>query len=342
MQSKLLFVARAVAPIAGALAMLSNAHAAYTVVEDDLYPTKVVTAPSETIQVAFNRGATSLNPTARAFLSGLMPRLEGAAKVHIVGRIDSAAATESRRNEALAHARASTLRTHLIRAGVPASIIEIDTDLSANPLASTGVSPTDLIITSKNVLRPAQQARAQTSETHATPHEYRYLGQAGNGPDHRQSPTATVAALPVAAAPKAGDQHLIAYINQAVLSGQMAPAVAIQLLRALSENTPPTHSMAAAQSVAVAAPQAPSRVERWLLNAQMTLKENMDQWAQTSGWRPTVWDAANFYQVTSNATLDGAFPDVLKRVADSTGLNICVMTREKFVRVTDANVPCGK
>ncbi|WP_162290889.1 TcpQ domain-containing protein [Acidovorax carolinensis] len=342
MRKKLLSVARAVVPIAGALAMISNAHAAYTVVEDDLYPTRVVAAPSETFHVAFNKGATALNPTARAFLSGLMPRLEGVAKIHIVGRIDSAVATESRKNEALAHARASTLRTYLIRAGVPASVIEIDTDLSANPLASTGVSPTDLIITNKNDLRAVQQARVQTSATHATPHEYRYLGQAGTSTEPRQTPTAPVAPVPVVATPKAGDQHLIAYINQAVLSGQMAPAVAVQLLRTLSETAAPPQSGAVAQSIAVAPPQAPARVERWLLNAQMTLKENMDQWAQASGWRPTVWDAANFYQVTSNATLDGAFPDVLKRVADSTGLNICVMTREKVVRVTDANVPCTK
>lgn len=353
MQHKLLTVVRALAPIAGALVMVANVHAAYTVVDDDLFPTKVVSAPPETLQIAFNRGAAALNPTARAFVSSLIPRLENAAKIVIVGRIDNSIATENRQQESLAQARAAALRTYLVRAGIPSSIVEVGTDLSANPLASSGISPAELIITSKSDLRATQQARAQPSTSDPTiPHEYRNLKQGYAEAHARPAPSAPTynpppPALPTAAAPSrssAADQRLIEYINQAVQSGQMSPVVAIQLLRSLVDVGIPTQPVAAAPApTAIAAYLAvPARVERWTLNAQMTLKENMDQWAQASGWRPTVWEASNFYQVTSTTTLDGAFPDVLKRVADSTGLNICAMPREKYVRVTDANVPCSK
>lgn len=372
MRPKLFSLRRSVAPIAGALALMTNAHATYTVIDDDLYPTAAVEArdrsspatdwSADKFKVGFTKGSTVIGPLARPFVDDLIPRLQAATRIRIVGRTDSASATENKKQHALGLARASALRAYLVRAGIPSDIIQVEVDATGNPLASNGISQADIYISSRSEPRAAYPARAQirAPQESAIPHDYRYLNQ-----DAGTTAARLMTSVPASVAPQAQpignrastDERVIQYINQAVQSGQMLPSVAAQILRSLAEA-----SNAAQQPAPVAAPApafqspvlpvsypptvpatpAPIRVERWVLDARMTLKDNLDEWAKASGWRPTNWEAGNFYQVTNTTVLDGAFPDVLKRIADSTGLNICAITREKYVRVTDANVPCRK
>jgi hypothetical protein len=328
MRSSINSVCRSVAPLVGVLALASPAHATYTVVDADLYPTAVLEgrgrplqppAP-ENLKVAFARGSTRLGPIARATVESLLPRLRSAAAIKIIGHVDSATPTESEQQHVLAMTRASALRAYLVKAGVPASIIDIDADGSGNPTAKSGISAADLLVTAKPDPRAsvAAQAREQirVDTDRAIPGVYPHLQQ--------QEPTA-------ASGETAADSRLVEYINRAVQSGQMAPAVAAQILRSLATTR---------GSTSAPAPAAPVRIERWVLDARFTLRDNLDEWARISGWRPVLWEASNFYRVTRTSTLDGAFPDVLRRIADSTGLNICVHTGEKVVRVTDGNVAC--
>ncbi|CAN7779782.1 TcpQ domain-containing protein [Cupriavidus necator] len=366
MRPKLFSVRRSVAPIAGALALITNAHATYTVIDDDLYPTAMIQARSRSgtdwsadkFKVNFTKGSSSVGPLARPSVDDLIPRMQAASLIRIIGRPDSATATENKKQHSLGLARASALRTYLIRAGIPSDIIQVELDATGNPLASNGISQADIFISNRPDPRAsAYQASAQirAPQEPAIPHTYRYLNQEAEAPAAR-----LITAPPAAAAPQAqasrnsSDERLIQYINQAVQTGQMLPSVAAQILRSLAEantTTPqpvpaaapaPQPAPAPTYAASVPAKSIPPRVERWVLDARLTLKENVDEWSKASGWRPTNWEAGNFYQVTSTTVLDGAFPDVLKRIADSTGLNICAMARDKYVRVTDSNVPCSK
>lgn len=369
MRPKLFSVRHTVAPIVGALALISNAHATYTVIDDDLYPTAAIQArdrsgddrSAEKFKVTFNRGSSVVGPMARSFVDDLIPRMQAASRIRIVGRTDYASATENKKQHSLGMARASALRSYLIQAGIPSNIIQVDLDATGNPLASSGISSAEIIVSNSRDSGPSlvDQVRAQyrAQQEPAIPHAYQYLNQAPEAAA-QSAPLASVNVVAQAQAPanrSASDERLIQYINQAVQTGQMLPSVAAQILRSLAETNTSTQQV---QPTAAPAPQAqpllvaypstttvnraPVRVERWVLDARMTLKDNLDEWSRAAGWHPTAWEAGNFYQVTNTTTLDGAFPDVLKRIADSTGLNICAIPREKYVRVTDSNVPCRK
>lgn len=369
MRPKLFSARRSVVPIVGMLALITNAHATYTVIDDDLYPTAAVEArdrsvddrSGEKFKVTFNRGSSVVGPMARSFIDDLIPRMQAAYRIRIVGRTDYASSTENKKQHSLGTARASALRSYLIQAGIPSNIIQVDLDATGNPLASSGISPAEIIVTNSRDSGPSvvDQVRAQyrAQQETAIPHAYQYVNQAPEAAA-RSAPLAPVNVVAQAQAPATrspSDERLIQYINQAVQTGQMLPSVAAQILRSLAEANTGTQQ---AQPTAAPAPQAqvilaaypattpinraPARVERWVLDARLTLKDNLDEWSKASGWHPTAWEAGNFFQVTNTTTLDGAFPDVLKRIADSTGLNICAIPREKYVRVTDSNVPCRK
>ena len=357
MRSKIQTVCRTVAPIAGVLAFMSSAHATYTVVDADLYPTRAVEgrerppeppAPDK-FKIGFTRGATQLGPLARSFVDSLIPRMreQNVARIKIVGHTDLATPTDNDKQRVLAMSRASSLRAYLMHSGLSSAIIEIDCETTGNASASSGISPADIYIYKKADARDSvvAQARAeiQPVQPRSIPHDYTFRYPGSVPPTGVATPTA--AEPPTRPMP---DERLVEYINRAVQTGQMQPAVAAEILQSLADKTqsapaPVAHNVALQTEAAlpVAARPAPVHVERWVLDARLTLRDNLDEWAKASGWNPTIWDASNYYQVTQTTVVDGAFPDVLKRVADSTGLNICVKTAQKVVHVTDANVPCA-
>lgn len=364
MQAKLFSVRRALAPIAGGLALVTSAHATYTVIDDDLYPTAALMArdrisdssSTEKFKVIFNRGSSVVGPNARLYIDDLIARIQVADQIRIIGRPDSAAATNNKQQRSLGMARAYALRAYLVKAGIPSSSIEVEMDSNGNPLAASGISPAEIVITTLRDYRPSFADQAPVQQERAIPRTYRYLNQ-----DAEPRPAPAVSVRSAAEAPQQAlvtrspsDERLVQYINQAVQTGQMLPAVAVQILRSLAEanfssvtaQQSPIAPVASPQALAAPAPgtinRDPMRADRWVLDARLTLKDNVDKWSEASGWKPTDWRAGNFYQVTTTTTLDGAFPDVLKRIADSTGLNICAIPREKLVRVTDATVPCDK
>lgn len=347
MSTKLLPLRHSAVFIASALA-LAQAHATYTVIDDDLYPTKAIMARdrggddgiADTFKVIFVRGASLPGPSARMYLDDLIPRAQSASRIRVTGRSDAAAATKDPKQRDLAMARAAAIRSYLIKAGIAANKIDIETDTSGNPGAARGIAHAEVETWSV----PTYRERSQPER--AIPRNYRYLNQ---DPETAASAyaSAPVTAPTATSGPSTpADDRLLQFINKAVQNGQMSPAVAAQILSSLVlSGTQPSTSLQTrtpdSAPVAIASQAAPS-VQRWKLDARLTLKDNLDEWAKASGWQPTAWEASNFYQVTQSTTLEGAFPDVLKRIADSTGLNICAYPREQQVRVTDANVSCRK
>lgn len=336
----------------------ASAHASYVVIDDDLMPTAVVEArrnPAPPVvepdhyTVGFLRFQTTLGPMARAVLDSLVPKMLKADSVHILGRPDAAlTAGNDKQQTPIARGRAANIRAYLIKQGVPESNIEVSVDSMPSTQANGGNFPVDIYVTraeGRMPMQPAPMYPAQQEPAYQQPSRQYFSAPPAPSMQPPVRNPATVYTIPVAPtiAPRqpSSDEQLTQYINQAVQSGQMNPAVALQLLRTMMESrTSP--GPAQAQAAPSYAPQAQVAADSWTLDKRFTLRENIDAWAQSVGWNPSTWEASNFYQVTNTVSLGGGFPDVLRKVAESTGLNICPSMRERRVRVTEANVRCDK
>jgi hypothetical protein len=274
------------------------------------------------------------------------------ASIKIIGRPD---ATVARGKLALIpENRAKNIKDYLTRQGIPAGSITIEIDNSPNPQESGIIYPSDIVITKAD--------RRQVTASAYTQQQY-------TPPLQRQEPDAAayVQPRPQQPAPKQAQQaeiaqreKLIQFINQSVQTGQMAPSVALQLMRALlteankelQQINAGVQQLPAQPTLLPPPPSAPTpnpvpaplpmiiQKQDWVLDKSMTLRDNINAWSTIAGWNPSVWEAANFYQITVTSTVKGEFPDVLRQIADSTGLNICVNMSKKVVRITDAAVSC--
>jgi hypothetical protein len=334
------------------------AKATYTVIDDDLYPTTVIEARSapqkqvlpEHYMVPFQKDRSPLDSSGRAVLASLIPHMRNAS-IRIVGRPD-AMIYKTGKLGIIAQNRAINIRDYLTRQGVPASSITFEIDNTPNPQPNGSSYPCDIYITVPDAVAPSPSTVNYVSR-YEQPQPITQPSQLPPAltypPTQAYAPTKTTTTLPAA-------DPLVQYINQAVQSGQMQPAVALDLLRTLMESTAKHGgqqlSQQPAAQITLQRPQAPEpapqfvatpslvRNENWVLDNKLTLRDNVDAWSKLAGWKPSVWEAANYYQVTTTTKIGGGFPDVLRKIADSTGLNICAKTREKYVRITDANMPC--
>jgi|GEM_PF-4994904 len=84
----------------------------------------------------------------------------------------------------------------------------------------------------------------------------------------------------------------------------------------------------------------PPKKTEWEVSSNKSLRENITSWSTSSGWTAPEWLASTEYKVAKTTFIEGEFPDVLKQIADTSGLNICVTRNPKNIRVTDHNVSC--
>ncbi|MES2879227.1 MAG: TcpQ domain-containing protein [Pseudomonadota bacterium] len=350
------------------LAILSPVvHAGYTVIDDDLYPTTMLEArnarPNQQVaepdhlSLGFSQFRAILGPLGRGILDAQMSVLRNASQIRIVGRPDAMPAASADKSTSIAQARAISIRNYLIKQGVDEHLIWVEVDNSPNPQKNGINYPSDIFVTrggtrSASIAAPVARSVAQDF----IPQQPQLLSRAAyQEPPHQTArPEFAPVAAPQAAPTNSNDAALIQYINQSVQSGQMQPAVAVQLIRSLLASTGGTRAVESptrypVQTAAYSSNSpAPDQVrvqaipERWVLDKQMSLRANLDAWSSAAGWNSTVWEANNAYQVTNTVAVDGAFPEVLRRVADATGLNICANPRQRFVRVTESSIPCDK
>jgi Toxin co-regulated pilus biosynthesis protein Q len=334
------------------------AKADYTVINDDLYPETMIQATRQArmapqrvavgivpqrYTIPFVRGVSRLTNYGSDTLAMLLPKLHGAS-IRIVGRPDAIIYATGELSR-MPRARAENIRAYLVRLGVPTNKIAIEIDNTPNPQAAGNGYPCDIYITYAEERAAASFAAASRYDNKELTKE-EAIEQAAQRPTmrpthtaaHAESAYAAVTPQPTPAtvlinqaAPTGNNKRLVQYINQAVESGHMSPQVALNLLRGLidAENSTPT---------AAATPAA--RKESWLLDKNLTLRDNMEVWSKKSGWKTVIWEAANFYQITTSASIEGDFPEILRKIAESTGLNICANTGEKSIRVTDAALAC--
>lgn len=344
-----------------------SAYANYTVIDDDLYPNSIIEARVKTsaqpaqdhYTVPFTKDRSPLNVASRAVLDTLIPKMMRNEAIHVIGRPDATVYTTGKMG-AIARNRAVNIRDYLISQGVSAGRITIQTDSSSNQQLNDNSYPCDIYITNTDsrTLTPLiansfndVKPEIYQSERYAAARAYVTSTQPVFTVPLYAPVTPVVVANPV---PQPRDRQLIQFINQAVQNGQMHVTVALKLLRGLIETEYNYVSQQAATQITMPQLRAPEsapapqfvatpaliRNESWLLDRKLTLRDNLNAWLKTAGWNPAVWEASNLYEITATSTFEGGFPDILRKVADATGLNICAKTREKIVRVTDATVSC--
>lgn len=333
----------------------SMAHASYTVIDDDLLPTAVVearkqAATTDQYDIPFAKNSIALGPLARRTIDVLIPSLQSAS-IKIIGRPDAAPngkalSADGLTQQPLATSRAAALKQYLIRQGIPASNIAVTVDESPNPQPAGSNYPSQIVILGSPQRLPATDAIAYTQEPIQTP---------AIAPAAPTRPSVT----PSNNAPAIADRdQLIRFINSAVQAGTMDAGVAVTLISRVLLNEHSSKPIAAAptpqasQTGASAPATAPvaniiatpalARKSSWTLDKGLTLRDNINVWLKTAGWNPSQWEAANYFQVMTTSTIEGEFPDILRQIADSTGLNICVKKAQKIVRITDATIPCDK
>ncbi|MCX8519176.1 MAG: TcpQ domain-containing protein [Methylophilaceae bacterium] len=81
-------------------------------------------------------------------------------------------------------------------------------------------------------------------------------------------------------------------------------------------------------------------VKTWRLDEKRTLRENIQDWATTAGWKDTLEWKATEYSVGTTTFLDGKFPDILKQISDSADLNVCVTNAPRRIRITNQGIDC--
>lgn len=279
----------------GAILMIStHVHAAYTVMDDDLYPESHIQArlaprTEQAKTVPFARQRSILGPMGRASLDAMLPLMQNA-NVRIVGRPD--ASIHSGGGVTLADNRATNIRDYLVKQGVPLAAIKIEVDNSPNPQQNGSTYPSDVYISTMVATRAAM----------VTPQ-----------PQAEYTPPAQALANPAtcaAPAPDGANAELIRHINNAVQSGQMSPMVALKLLENL-------------------APKAPKAPKWEILATDMTLQNTFARWGKLAGWEVKWQDIPDIknpgYVMLPESDFLAAASNVLKqatRAAKAAGIEM--------------------
>lgn len=181
-----------VIPLTFMLAPLTT-WASYTVIDDDLYPTRAIEARpvrsvvsavgSERFRLGFVRGSTSLGPLGKAFVEGLLPKMGAGTQIKIVAKPDGAGGGDKAaksKQAGLAQARAASVQAYLVGQGISADSIKVEVDTQEQ--SGNTVSVAEIIISTPAAavvsVAPAQpefDARGEMARPRAIPHQYANL-----------------------------------------------------------------------------------------------------------------------------------------------------------------------
>lgn len=278
---------------------------------------------TENLNLPFFAEKKKIGPIATNMLTATLPELLKAKEITIQGRPDLS------NSPSLAKERTNFLKAWLIKNGVSESRINNEPQEVYRPSNYPSCNESTIIykvMTTKTETETEQPVAARVAKI--TP------------------PRATVAIIP--------DAISMTAIRRIFTVSEIAKFTQPETLKLIENyftfkqagNTFPDEQIIIEQASKLRLPQEtaiqPALISNkyWKLDKSMTLRDNINAWAKLANWNPIVWDASNLYQITATSTVEGEFPDVLRQIADNTGLNICINRREKNIRVTDSTVSC--
>lgn len=270
----------------------------WTVVPDDLFPTAAIDAkrqialasqsqsqpfqeqPTEELiyTIPFVKASSLFTNSTKSVLNNIIEQKHDNVKIRIAARPDSGAA--SGLMQGIARKRAINIRNFLVKNGMSANDITVDTENTPNPHTLDTDFTCNIYITSKGDTTSRKKSFAPAQLVQAAQVE--------------PTPQPTLTSPP--------DNSLFAqYIAESVRAGRITPEVAVQLL-SMSQRTPTTAAIQAPQaSASVAAPVAVAKaapvavatppvvstnISTWdILETDGTLQKTLDRWGQIAGWR---------------------------------------------------------
>lgn len=316
----------------------------------------------ETLNVPFCALKTEPGPVAQGILNEATRKLSRAKNITVQGRADKDSADMT-----TAISRSDYLRKWLLRIGADENQIKVESQSAYRPSGYNNCGYSNIsfkaLQTSEEALAAQQEQRGDDQQTVKPTVPANAVAiptvQAQTDPDmipmstiRRAFTLSDVARLDKANTlkllenihmvrqtnPNQTDEQII--IDLIIRQTASLPNEAVKSTAAMPPTPTNTVQPAAVPMPAIIAATSTVRKESWVLDKNLTLRGNVDAWSKQAGWNPSVWDASNYYQITVTSTIEGDFPDILRQIADSTGLNICAKKRERYVRVTDPNVSC--
>lgn len=287
------------------------------------------TKKSDTYEVPFFARRSQLSAATRDALQGHISEFREAAGILISGYGDNG-------KTSVATARASSIRTWLIRNGISRNNITIvsfndealptdDPKVFNSTITTTTWRKTSTARRLVGIPQTDGQNRLppQLVEPIARPEPVRtaYVQPAFNDSSFKVSLANKVIGLVRSGAIKADDAAIL-------LADLLSTAEATQ-----QRLSPPVLPTQAAQFVPVAeTPRA------WQLVANKTLKDTLIEWAQMAGWQIT-WDSQNPYLVAYASTMNGTFIDVIGQVSNAVPqLEFQVWKGKRVIRITEGRM----
>lgn len=344
------------------------AFAGFTVMDDDLFPTQAIPASvaaaqaraaqlavaprpavtqapqqqgnEEAYSIFFRKNVWGMGEDGSNALYELLPLMQDR-KITVIGRPDGVA------NSFLAGKRSEQIRQWLIRNGIPASQIELRTDVKANtaidnqyPAEVRIHAPAPQYAPVALAQRPVDLRPGVTLSGIRTTVSPMLTAQPVSQP---ASPTVAIVATPQAD-PRL---DLVRQLVIAAQAGRLDPKAALASIAELLAASPGT--VAAALNVAqtppaivrkpaldfgLSAASETARPKEWLLSSERTLKDNAAEWAKKEGYE-LDWKASNYFRVGRTQTLTGDLLETLDKVSSAASLKMEVWKKDKLIRISD-------
>lgn len=375
------------------LALAQGAHAGATIMDDDLFPMNAIPASVAAAQAAatrtrapqllaqvqpqdegsfgvpFRKSIWGLNDEGSAFMTELLPLMEGK-KIVVIGRPDAVP------NSALATQRSNYLRSWLVRHGIPAN--QIETRINDTPgIPIGGLYPVDIQIlgTATPAVRPAlaqaptpmampKPAPAPMSTITPTPASNATQGTTTVSPSGVRMTVAPLTqpaqtSVAIIATPNPDVRlDMVRQIAAGAMAGRIDPKAAIATIVEILSNSSTTGAgpTTSAAAVAIAPAQKPvitpaprpdpaaelgltaapetARPKEWLLSSTKTLKENVAEWGKKEGYE-VDWRATNYFKVSRNSNLTGDILETVDRVTSAAGLDMAAWKKDRLIRICD-------
>lgn len=319
----------------------------------------------ETLNIPFCATKSEPGPVAQSILNEATRKLSRAREIIVQGRVDKDSADTT-----IAYSRTDFLRKWLLRIGVPENQIKTEFQTAYRQSGYTNCGYSNISYKALQTTEETQYAQQEQQDEDEQTVKASVPANVATIQPVQVQPQTDPDMIPMSVIRRAFTMsdiarfdkintlklieniHLVRQTNPNQTDEQIIIDLIIRQATPLpTETAKPAIAMPAptatppivtAPAPTIIAATSTMRKESWMLDKNLTLRDNVDAWSKHAGWNPSVWDASNYYQITVTSTIEGDFPDILRQIADSTGLNICARKRERYVRVTDPKVPCDK
>lgn len=294
-------------------------------------------APDASVyKVPFAARSTQLSLAAKRALVRILPVAQSVPQVVVSGCGDGGS------NDVTAYRRGAEIKAWLLDNGIAHDAIVIKTGADAGTIKVGGayqclVSFVDSAPPGQKVLptaaaMPAPAPLVPVAAAQAAPARAEMVGQSAQ-PDPRLWMMQNVIEMVATKALKADDA--ITLLDRIMKTAAVtAPAPAPSPAPAMAPQ--PTMMQVAAAPALQVVPVPP---RQWVMKAGTTLQAALEEWSRQAGWKPLVWRASNPYQISTGATLQGDFVDVLRQISKAVPqLDMTVSTDTKTLTVKDSTI----